>query len=53
MKRALRLWADDLLNHFDLMDSVQTRYLPAICRYALTATRKPQSSEAEERKIMQ
>ncbi len=38
--KSLRAWANTLLNHFDAKDSVVTRYLSAICKYALFATRK-------------
>lgn len=34
-----RLWADQLINDFDDREQIQVRYLPAIVRYALTATR--------------
>ncbi|MCL6508049.1 MAG: hypothetical protein K6T59_13590 [Bryobacteraceae bacterium] len=34
-----RRWAGRLINEFDDPNQVQVRYLPAIARYALTATR--------------
>jgi CRISPR-associated protein Csm1 len=34
-----RRWADRLVNDFDDREQIQVRYLPAIVRYALTATR--------------
>ncbi len=34
-----RRWADRLINDFDDREQIQVRYLPAIVRYALTATR--------------
>jgi CRISPR-associated protein Csm1 len=36
---AARRWADRLINEFDDREQIQVRYLPAIVRYALTATR--------------
>jgi CRISPR-associated protein Csm1 len=38
-KRALRTWMDQIVRDFDGRQRVETRYLPAILRYALTATR--------------
>lgn len=34
-------WGDQLVNDFDLQNRIETRYLPAVVRYALTATRNP------------
>jgi CRISPR-associated protein Csm1 len=39
-KRALRQWIDHRVRDFDHPKSTETRYLSAILRYALTATRK-------------
>lgn len=44
-KAAFRLWADTILGDFDASDIPHVRYLPSICRYALTATRVSQTSE--------
>lgn len=44
-RAALRRWADRLLEDFDALNLIDTRYLGLICRYALTATRSPRSSE--------
>lgn len=40
-----RRWADRLINDFDDRGQIQVRYLPAIVRYALTATRTPGDRE--------
>ncbi|MBI2806669.1 MAG: type III-A CRISPR-associated protein Cas10/Csm1 [Planctomycetes bacterium] len=40
-----RQWADRLINDFDDQEQLHVRYLPAIVRYALTATRKPGEEE--------
>lgn len=39
-KRALRQWINHRVRDFDLPESAETRYLPAILRYTLTTTRK-------------
>lgn len=36
-----RRWADELVSRFDDVSQAATEYLPAILRYALTATRSP------------
>ncbi len=42
---AARAWADQLIRDFDDPTNVGIRYLPAILRYALTATRVPGEKE--------
>ncbi len=41
----VRRWGDELVNDFDTRERVETRYLPAILRYALTATRHPSKED--------
>jgi CRISPR-associated protein Csm1 len=41
----IRRWGDELGNDFDSRERVETRYLPAIVRYALTATRNPSKED--------
>jgi CRISPR-associated protein Csm1 len=41
----LRAWADTLVRDLDTCLTTETRYLPTISRYALTATRVPQKKE--------
>jgi CRISPR-associated protein Csm1 len=41
----VRRWGDDLVADFDTQARVETRYLPAILRYALTATRNPSKED--------
>jgi CRISPR-associated protein Csm1 len=41
----IRRWGDDLVSDFDTCERVETRYLPAIVRYALTATRNPSKED--------
>ncbi|MBI2190698.1 MAG: hypothetical protein HYU36_01780 [Planctomycetes bacterium] len=41
----IRRWGDTLVDDFDTCQRVETRYLPAIVRYALTATRNPSKEE--------
>lgn len=41
----VRTWADTLLADFDAMGRVETSYLPAALRYALAATRHPESGD--------
>lgn len=40
-----RLWAENLVRRFDNIEHVEIRYLPAIVRYALTATRTHSEEE--------
>lgn len=42
-KQEVRRWADVLVDDFDQMRRTETKYLPAIMRYALTATRHARS----------
>ncbi|HUI08289.1 MAG TPA: type III-A CRISPR-associated protein Cas10/Csm1 [Verrucomicrobiae bacterium] len=42
---AIREWAESLVEDFDDTHRVETRYLPGILRYALTATRTPTQEE--------
>lgn len=42
---AARKWADQLINVFDQQQSINVRFLPAIVRYALTATRSPSEED--------
>ncbi len=44
-KRALRNWIDQVVGDFDSRQRAETRYLPAILRYALTATRTATGDE--------
>ena len=44
-KTAARDWAEGLIKDFDDPNHVKIRYLPAILRYALTATRAPAEEE--------
>jgi len=40
-----RQWAERLVHRFDNAEHIEVRYLPAIVRYALTATRTPGEPE--------
>lgn len=44
-KRRLRRWANQLISDFDDQTSIESRYLPAIARYALMATRRVQEED--------
>jgi CRISPR-associated protein Csm1 len=44
-KQNLRRWADQLIRDFDDQSHIETRYLPAIARYALMATRRVQEED--------
>jgi hypothetical protein len=38
-RKDVRQWGENLIQRFDEPDHIDIRYLPAIVRYALTATR--------------
>jgi CRISPR-associated protein Csm1 len=44
-KQKVRAWAQTLIGRFDSQDHIDVRYLPAIVRYALTATRSRDEEE--------
>lgn len=44
-KRRLRHWANQLIQDFDDQTSIESRYLPAIARYVLMATRRVQEED--------
>ncbi len=41
----IRRWGDKLMERFDNLDDPEVHYLPAILRYALTATRAPREED--------
>jgi CRISPR-associated protein Csm1 len=43
---AMRRWAENLVADFDAASRPETRFLPAILRYSLTATRSPTKDES-------
>lgn len=44
-KQRLRRWANQLISDFDDQTRIESRYLPAIARYALMATRRVQEED--------
>jgi CRISPR-associated protein Csm1 len=45
LRSPMRRWGEQLAARFDNLDDPEIRYLPAILRYALTATRTPEQEE--------
>lgn len=45
-KQALRGWIDQVVDDFERRQRTETRFLPAILRYALTATRAPKGEDS-------